>query len=527
MNRREFIRRSVPVTAIPFLLNGFPIRAYGRAPFLETLVAAASATDRVLVLVQLGGGNDGINTVIPLNQDSAYMNARPNIAIPLNEVLTLRDDVGLHPVMTGMKDLYDQGKLSIVQGVSYPNPNLSHFRATDIWLTGSESNVTLSSGWLGRHLEEEFPEYPDDPVMPDPLAIQIGAVVSFGLQGSAQSMGIAIQSPDTFYQLVSAGSSGGTDTAPQSPAGRELTYIRNVSIQSQAYAGQVKGAADKAANVSTLWPAQGQNPLADQLKIVSRLIAGGLKTRVFVVNLGGFDNHSSQVDTTDTKIGLHATLLGRLSTAMMAFQDDVRLLGVEHRVLGMTFSEFGRRVQSNASLGTDHGTAAPIFFFGQPVFPGVIGSNPSLTDLTNGNLKMQYDFRAVYASVLQQWFGVSDNDLQAILYKDFLQIPIIQSGVAVNVEDDPALPSEYRLYANYPNPFNPSTTIAYELPRQGNVSLRVYDMMGREVALVVDEHQSAGRHQVTFHADGLPSGTYLYRIQSNSFSDRKKMVLLK
>lgn len=527
MNRREFIRRSVPVTAIPFLLNGFPVRAYGRAPFLDTLVAASSATDRVLVLVQLGGGNDGINTVIPLNQDSAYMNARPNIALPLNEALVLRDGVGLHPTMTGMKDLYDQGRLTVVQGVSYPNPNLSHFRATDIWLTGSDSDVTLSSGWLGRYLEEEFPDYPDDPVMPDPLAIQIGAVVSFGLQGTARSMGIAIQSPDTFYQLVSAGSSGGTDTAPQTPAGRELTYIRNVSVQSQAYAGQVKGAADKAGNLSTLWPAAGQNTLADQLKVVSRLIAGGLKTRVYVVNLNGFDNHSSQVDSADTRIGIHATLLGRLSAAMMAFQDDLRLHNVEDRVLGMTFSEFGRRVQSNASRGTDHGTSAPMFFFGEPVLPGIIGSNPSLTDLTNGNLRMQYDFRAVYASLLQQWFGVDHSELQGLLLKDFQQVPLIRPGAVVSVEDGHTVPSEYRLSANYPNPFNPSTTIAYDLPHPGHVSITVYDMMGREMAVLVNEYRSAGRHQVVFHANGLPSGTYLYRLQANNFSDRKKMMLIK
>ncbi len=529
MNRRDFIRKAVPVTALPFLLNGFPLRAYGRAPFLETLVAAASATDRVLVLIQLGGGNDGINTVIPLNQDSAYMNVRPNIAIPLNSVLTLSDhlDVGLHPAMGGMKSLYDEGKLTIVQGVSYPNPNLSHFRATDIWLTASDSNVTLNTGWLGRYLEDEFPDYPNDPVMPDPLAIQIGAVVSFGLQGTARTMGIAIQSPDTFYQLVNAGRGGGTDTAPDTPAGRELTYIREVAVQSQAYAGQVKVAADKAQNRSALWPAAGQNTLADQLKIVSRLIAGGLKTRVYVVNLGGFDNHSAQVDVSDTRTGIHATLLGRLSTAMMAFQDDLRLLGVEHRVLGMTFSEFGRRVSSNASRGTDHGTAAPMFLFGQPVQPGVVGSNPSLTDLTNGNLKMQYDFRSVYASVLSQWFGVSNTDLQAILLKGFQQISVIRPGVAVNVEEPDIKPTDFRLLQNYPNPFNPSTTIAYEIPRESNVSLKVYDMMGREIATLVDEFRPAGRYKAQFHANGLPSGTYIYRIQANSFSDQKKMVILK
>ncbi|HEY4612227.1 MAG TPA: hypothetical protein VII11_04535, partial [Bacteroidota bacterium] len=341
MNRRDFLKRSVPVTAIPFLLNGFSLKAYGRAPFLQTLVAAAAATDRVLVLVQLGGGNDGINTVVPLDQDSTYMNVRSNIAIPLDTVLPLTDATGLHPIMTGMKSLWDDSKLTVIQGVTYPNPNLSHFRATDIWLTGSDYNVTLNTGWLGRYLDYEFPEYPDDPVMPDPLAIQIGSVVSFGLQGLERSMGIALQNPDTFYQLVNAGSGGVVDTAPQTPAGRELEYIRGVAVQSQAYASQIKVAADNAQNQSALWAGQEQNQLAQQLKIVSRLIAGGLKTRIYVVNLGGFDNHSAQVLASDTTTGAHATLLGRLAAAMVAFQDDIKLLNVESRVLGMTFSEFG------------------------------------------------------------------------------------------------------------------------------------------------------------------------------------------
>jgi uncharacterized protein (DUF1501 family) len=525
---------------------------------LETLVAAATETDRVLVLVQLGGGNDGINTVIPLDQDSVYASVRPNIYIPLNTVLRLNSSTGsplpagLHPSMDGrftvggvsvppnggMKLLFDDGKLTIVQGVSYPNPNLSHFRATDIWLTASDYNVELNTGWLGRYLDREFPGYGtpqfDDQVMPDPLAIQIGSVVSFGLQGSARSMGVAIQSPETFFQLVNQGSGGVIDTAPQTPAGRELEYIRSVAVQSQEYAAQIKRAADLAPrNLSTLYPPDGRNSLADQLRVVARLIAGGLKTRVYVVNLGGFDNHSAQVDTTDKTLGIHASLLGRLANALMAFQDDIRLFGVENRVLGMTFSEFGRRVASNASFGTDHGTAAPMFLFGSPVRAGIVGENPKLDapNLVNGNLKMQYDFRDVYASVLSQWFGVSSAELNAVLSKASGAInpnlPLIRPGIAVSAEQQSTLPTDYQLYANYPNPFNPSTTIAYDLPHDATVSLKVYDVMGREVATLVQEYQPAGRHRVQFHPNGLASGAYIYQIQAGSFTDRKRMLYVK
>jgi uncharacterized protein (DUF1501 family) len=532
MKRRDFLRGVVPATALPFLLNGLPLRAYGRSPFLETLIGATAATDRVLVLVQLSGGNDGINTVIPLDQMSVYNNLRGNIAIPETAALPLTAATALHPKMTGFKQLYDQGKLIVMQGVSYPNPNLSHFRATDIWLTAANSNEYLNDGWAGRYLAQEFPGYPGDfpnQVMPDPLAIQIGAVTSTALEGGVNSMGISIQDPTTFYQLVSGISSGGQDAPPQTPAGAELAFIREVAIHSQQYASQVKAAADKVKQQVT-YPTP--NTLADQLKIVARLIAGGLKTRIYIVSMGGFDNHSAQVDTTDTTIGTHATLLQRLADAISTFQSDLTLLGVEDRVMGLTFSEFGRRVQSNASRGTDHGTAAPMFVFGKGINGGVpngvMGVNPSLTDLSSGNLKMQYDFRSVYASVLSQWFGVNPTELSAVLLRDFQQLPIIKAGVAVSVADGPGLPTEYRLYENYPNPFNPATTISYDLPGDAEVTLKVYDMLGREITTLVDQSQGAGHHSVQFApSSGLSSGAYIYRIQAGSFQDRKKMMFVK
>jgi len=517
---------------MPFLLNGLPLRAYGRSPFIESLFSAYSATDRVLVLVQLSGGNDGINTVIPLDQMSAYNNLRGNIAIPQNSVLSLTSATGLHPKMTGFKQLYDQGKLMVIQGVSYPNPNLSHFRATDIWLTAANSDEYLNDGWAGRYLLNEFPGYPNaypNEVMPDPLAIQIGAVTSTALEGGSSSTGISIQDPTTFYQLVNGISSGGQDAVPQTPAGHELAFIREVSLHSQQYATQVKAAADK---VKTQLAYPSPNTLADQLKIVARLIGGGLKTRVYVVSMGGFDNHSAQVDSTDSSIGTHATLLQRLADATLAFQNDLAQLGVEDRVIGMTFSEFGRRVQSNASRGTDHGTAAPMFVFGKGINGGVpngvMGSNPSLTDLSSGNLKMQYDFRSVYASALSQWFGASPAELNAVLLRSYQQLPIIKAGVAVAVNDSGALPSEYRLYENYPNPFNPTTTISYDLPVEADVTLKVYDMLGREITTLIDQRQGAGHHSVQFiPSQGLSSGAYICTIQAGSFQDRKKMLFLK
>jgi uncharacterized protein (DUF1501 family) len=345
-------------------------------------------------------------------------------------VLPLNGATGLHPAMTAMRDLFNNGQMCVVQGVSYPNPNFSHFRATEIWLTASDSNQNLTTGWMGRYLDHEFPGYPQgypNNAMPDPLALQVGSVVSEGFQGSKQSTAITIQDPNTFYQLVSGSSSGGQDQAPDTSAGQELAFIREVAAQSVSYASQVKAAADRAQNKSSLYPATGQNPLADQLKIVARLIAGGLKTRIYLVSLGGFDLHSNQVLSTDTTAGTHAVLLGRLSSAAFSFIDDLELLGAAHRVISMTFSEFGRRVASNASLGTDHGTAEPVFVFGSLARAGVFGVNPNLSDLSSGNLKMQYDMREVYASILLQWFGMDQIGMDSVLLKSYQPVNLIQN----------------------------------------------------------------------------------------------------
>jgi uncharacterized protein (DUF1501 family) len=425
MKRREFIKNSLALPAIPVMLEGFHLLAY---PQSGNSLPADGALDRVMVWIQLSGGNDGINTVIPLDQYNTYLALRSNIAIPSNRALPLANGAGLHPAMTGMKTLFDAGKLAVVQGVSYPNPNFSHFRATDIWLTASDYNVYLEDGWLGRYLSDSFPGYPSgypNSDMPDSPALQIGSTVSLGFQGPSQSMAITIQDPNTFYTLVSGSSSGGQDEVPPTTAGQELLFVRQVGDQSMSFAGRVKFAADRAANKSSLYPASGQNSLADQLKIVARLIAGGLRTRTYLVSLGGFDTHSNQVSSADTTTGTHATLLGKLSAAIQAFQDDLELLGCDQRVITMTFSEFGRRPSSNASLGTDHGTALPVFLAGSNVRGGVYGNTPSLTDLSGGNLKMQFDFRSVYSATLQQWYRTGLLEEAAVLLHDFSPLDLI------------------------------------------------------------------------------------------------------
>ncbi|MGB3235537.1 MAG: DUF1501 domain-containing protein, partial [Ferruginibacter sp.] len=418
MKRRKFLRAGLGTALLPTVINGFSLKAFAAESPLARLLGATD-NDHVLVIVQLNGGNDGLNTVIPIDQYSNYYNARTNVAIAENKILQLDaiTNTGLHPAMAGMQAMYNEGKLGIVQAVGYPQPNFSHFRATAIWMTASNSNEVITSGWGGRFLDFEFPNFPigyPNSDMTDPLGIQIGSVTSTVFQGPSVSMGMSITDPTSFYNLIN----GVEDPAPNTPAGNELKYIRLVAMQTNLYADVVK---DAALSVTQQSAYPNNNSLADQLKIVARLIKGGLKTKIYMVSYTGFDTHSLQVDSNDTSIGRHATLLANVSGAIAAFQADLKYLDIEDRVMGLTFSEFGRRIKSNSSSGTDHGSAAPLFVFGKKAKQMVLGNTPDLpaNATSNDNIPMQYDFRSVYATMLQDWLCVDGNNLQQIMLQNF------------------------------------------------------------------------------------------------------------
>jgi uncharacterized protein (DUF1501 family) len=517
MKRRDFLRTTVPATVLPAVINGFSIKAFGADSPLAQLLGTTN-TDHVLVIVQLSGGNDGLNTVIPIEGYANYLNARSNIAIPEANILKLTDKTGLNPAMTGMKALYDQGKLGVVQAVGYPAPNFSHFRATDIWMSASASDEVLISGWAGRYLNYEFPNFPigyPNSDMPDPLGIQIGSTTSLTFQGPSVSTGMSISNPTSFYNLLN----GVEDPAPNTPAGKELKYVRLVAKQTSQYTAVVKAAADKVTQQSA-YPTP--NPLADQLKIVARLVKGGLKTRVYMVQYGSFDTHSLQTTTTDTTTGTHANLLKNVSDAIKAFQDDLKFLGVEERVVGMTFSEFGRRIKSNSSVGTDHGAAAPVFLFGKNVIPAVLGNNPTIpANVTvNDNIPMQYDFRSVYASLLENWLCVKNADLQQIMLKNFQNLNIVNTAACKIVNPNTSGNSYLEVWGS---PFTQSVKIIYKTDG-GHTLLQIFDTMGRLIKAPVDAELSAGSYTYTFDSGTLPAGVYYARLQNGATQQVKAMV---
>jgi uncharacterized protein (DUF1501 family) len=434
MKRRSFLKTIAPVVVMPSLINGLTVKAYANANITNQLAGIQVDTNKVIVLIQLNGGNDGLNTVLNLDQYDNLAAARGDILIPESAALALTGttDVALHPAMTGMQQLYNEGKVTIVQGVSYPNPNYSHFRATDIIASAADAEQMLTTGWCGRYLEQEYPNFPTDypnTNFPDPPAIQIGVGLPLLFQGTAANLAVTLSGTQIFDDWIN----GSVGTLPETPAGHELGYLRTVSQQTQSYAGQITTAALNITSQSPNYPAAGTNSLADQLKLVARLIAGGLQTRIYLVSLGGFDTHATQVVAGNTATGNHATLLGNLSQAIKAFMDDLTYLNIQERVVGLTFSEFGRRIISNGSGGTDHGAAYPMFVFGEQVASGIVGNSPVIPATTdeNDNLAMQFDFRTIYASLLKDWFCADQAMVDVALADTFLPTTVVEAACCV------------------------------------------------------------------------------------------------
>jgi uncharacterized protein (DUF1501 family) len=524
MKRRDFLQIA-PAATVALILNGLPVRTFASHPLLQLLAKQTQATGRVLVLIQLTGGNDGLNMVIPIDQYSNLSTARANILIPESKVLPLNGThaTGLHPAMAGIQGMYNNGLVNIVQGVSYPDPNFSHFRATDIWLTASDSTEYLNSGWVGRMLNDEYPNFPigyPSATNPDPLAIEIGTAVSTALQGPNFSMGMAVTDINSFYNLIN----NTVTPAPATNAGHELTFLRYISQQTQQYTGVIQSAAAAApANLSTLYPTG--NSLADQLKIVARLIAGGLQTPIYMVSMGSFDTHVGQVDATDNTTGTHANLLKELSDGVNAFFDDCKLLGIDKRVAAMTFSEFGRRIISNGGAGTDHGTSEPVMVFGNGVNPGFIGTNPVIPQNAgvNDNLPMQNDYRSIYAAVLADWFQLPSSVMTDVLLQQFTVLPIFRK--TNGVEETTVAGSDDLLGQNYPNPFKTSTTISFGT-QGGATMIQLFDVSGRLVRTLVQQQYARGTYQITVNRDGLKAGNYFYRLITGNEQGTKQMVVV-
>ena len=381
-------------------------------------LAAEAGEERVLVVIQLSGGNDGLNTVVPFTHPE-YRGMRPKLALGSDQVLRINDELGLHPSMSGFHGLLEDGLLAIVQGTGYPDPNRSHFESMDIWHTGTRKMEQRHEGWLGRyagiqasagsgdqassagqipaiHLGQE-----QQPLALASRAVRVPSIRSldqFRLQGNT---------PDKVRDSVESlirGKPAGSDALLDFVASSTRSALDASKRVEQSTGGGQDG---------TSYPS---TPLAEKLSIVARLLDSPLETRIYYVTIDGFDTHGQQA-------GAHASLLRQLDGAVSAFFKDIKSRGQSSRVLLMCFSEFGRRLKENASEGTDHGAAAPMFLLGENVKPGLHGVHPSLTDLDQGDLKHAIDFRQVYATVLEKWMQTAS---QALLGTGYPPLPLLR-----------------------------------------------------------------------------------------------------
>ena len=515
MKRRSFLKNS-SLISLPILLGGMPVSAIDKSSLFQLI---NGDSDRVLVLIQLNGGNDGLNTMIPMDQYDSLQAVRQNIIVPENQLLDIGSDNAFHPSWSEMKELYTEDRLAVVQSVGYPNQNRSHFRSTDIWHTASASDEYLSTGWLGRYLDLTVTDYPaayptDD--CPDPFAMTLGAVVSETCQGQGANYSFVVNNPEQLTELIEF--EGGPDVS--GCYGMELTFVRETVRQANAYADSVKNRYDVGTNFGD-YP---DTRLASQLQTVARLIAGGSQTKIYVVSIGGFDTHAYQVETPNApgNTRFHSELLADVSGAIKAFQNDIDAQGNGERVLGMTFSEFGRRIRSNFSAGTDHGDAAPLFVFGNCVNPGILGTNPEISTDVSGEegVPMQYDFRSVYGSILMDWFEMEESDVRGLLFEDFQHIPILRLCATTDTEE----PTVDDIYVSlFPNPTVDRALLDFH-STGAMVHISVLSTIGQVVEVVVSKTLGAGSHTVPLDFSGYAPGAYFVRIAEGSAVVTKRIV---
>jgi uncharacterized protein (DUF1501 family) len=587
-SRRDFLKKLPIAMSIPFTMGGLPFKALGESVLSK--IAKVSANDKVLVILQMHGGNDGLNCLVPVAEYAEYFRLRQNIAIPtpnktrgyINLDSTLPDaaQVGLHPDMQAMKHLYDAGKMTVVQGVSYPQNNGSHFRGRDIWFMGGGFNDYMDSGWLGRYLSEAYPpyKYPEDFLndavpqndMIDPLALEIGNETSliFHQQDSIPTS-ISLYSIPGFRDLVLEDLEGFEDEVLEildnrgippellqgSPYHKEMDWILSLEDKSKDYAQilQDRYDAGKASEVvyPDLYPFNApegslHNPLSHQLKMVARLLGGGCKTKVFLVKIGGFDTHADQVEKYDSTMGGHAAQMYHISTAMSAFLKDLKGRGIENQVLTVTTSEFGRRIDSNGSYGTDHGTAGPLFVFGAGATGGVIGNALVKDENNEGNLGLQVDYRNVYANIMKNWMEVSDPQLNKI-FPDanfpndptkglmdqqngtsdgtkFISLPIASTTITGK---EGFIGDRFSLEGCYPNPAVNKTTVRFKINSAYDVTVDLYNVNGVKVKEMVRGFYVPGEHKVEVDLTEIPSGNYIYELKSGFYTEAKKLVITK
>jgi uncharacterized protein (DUF1501 family) len=510
-SRRDFLQSAgLVATGLAASIHGFPMYALGSN--LQMAPLSGLETDRVLVLIQLRGGNDGCNTVID-RFNSEYYNIRPTLAITESNLWALDPKIGMPNTMTDLMPMWEEGKMKVIQNVGYPDPNYSHFRSSDIWATGSDSDEYVSSGWIGRYFDYELPAFEEaQPTVPP--ALQIGVQTDLVFQGQNRNLALSVSSPNEFYKLALSGQLYDVNLNEGIPNNRELKFVRNVANSAFRYSQSIRDAYNKGRNEEN-YP---DNNLAQQLAIVAKLIKGNLGTKVYLVYIDGFDTHAEQANQ-------HARLMNRLASSVSAFYKDLAKQGYDDKVLGMTFSEFGRTIYENGSFGTDHGTSAPVLLFTKDIGKEILGNPPDLVNTDQyGDPYFEQDFRDIYGTVLQNWFGMPPEVADFVIGKP----QNILNGL-VPTKNPPIGTEEYKaLLGHRPATTNPAyIEFYYAMNQDGQVILELLDLSGQVIRVLRNEFELKGSHTLIVDPAkyAIRPGSYLYRLKTGGRIYERKMLI--
>ena len=548
MKRRSFVKLSASASA----LGLFPSEL-GAALKLANTTLNCDVSNRKIVLIELKGGNDGLNTLIPYNNYGYYAGTlRPDIHIPVPDYNNLAVDISnsgsnkdlvFNPALltganTGFKGLYQSGMLRVLQSVGYPSANKSHFASIDLWATGNDGNSWdngKESGWLGRFMEEAYSS-----LLPTnfPLGIQLGSSNTWLGFHAEHEHGMALniegQNSQNFYTVLSGLAGQAPDNIPQGTHyGSELQYIINTDSAANTYAAAIENAFN--ANGSENLVSYPDTDLADQLKTVARLIRGGIETKVYMVTIGGFDTHNVQNQASGEINGRHTELLTELSGAVDAFMADINADSIGDDVVGLTFSEFGRKAMQNGNLGTDHGEIAPMFVFGKPVQGGVSGINVDLTEATSNNnwqiKTVQHDYRQVFATLMQDFLGAEN----AIIDNAFFDQTNNESFSTKKIQDV-IKPSHYvdstcyassnntpkneTFWAAYPNPVYDKLFVN---PIVDNLEVN-YAIHNNNGILIKSGKLDMQLGYAAIDMVSLPHGLYVVTLEANGIQETKKII---
>ena len=542
MKRRNFIQLTASASALTLL----PTEVF--ALFKSAgMTTCPNVNSKKIVLIQLSGANDGLNTVVPINQYDTYAALRPNIKlsnsgsngiINLDTTLPLANQVGLHPALTGFKSLYDNGLMRLIQGVGYPIQDKSHFKSTDLWLTGGDgtpANNIIESGWIGRFLENYYANFLTANF---PLGIQLGSSEnSLGFHGEEEhgmSLNINGQDPSGFYSVVNGLGGVAPTTIPNSEYGDLIQYILDNDSSTNTYAQTISAAFNAGSN-SVTYP---NSSLSNQLKTVAKFISGGLQTKVYLVKIGSFDTHNLQVASNSTAhLGSHADLLTQVSEAVTNFITDLNNQNIGDDVLAVTFSEFGRKAGENGNLGTDHGEIAPMFVFGSSLNAGISGTNINLSEAVIGNnfqvQTVQHDYRRVFSTILQDWFGASNPTLDLTFYDQTNNIGFTGNKIANLIDAQNIVPpSCYNNAVLSIDTFNTNNElVVYPNPSTETVTVNSTDTINTVTIYSLDGKQiGVFRNPVTsnifsINVQGLSVGIYNFNVNTINGVINKKVII--